>query len=197
MTANSSQKRPGWLARRKRSQKLREKESAGRWTGRRGAQRIELIKGLPYDSCVSVADTLPLMKGAREATERLRQMDSILVGVSGGFSILANRVKRKLKLDHIFSNELVFHNDRLIGYGVLVNSNKTMILDTALGDLLQRDKIVAVVDGANDLDLFNIADLRIAFNAQNVVKKRADVVIEEKDLARVVQVIESNAVLRT
>ena len=161
------------------------------------AQRIELIKGLPYDSCVSVADTLPLMKGAREATERLRQMDSILVGVSGGFSILANRVKRELKLDHIFSNELVFHNDRLIGYGVLVNSNKTMILDTALGDLLQRDKIVAVVDGANDLDLFNIADLRIAFNAQNVVKKRADVVIEEKDLARVVQVIESNAVLRT
>lgn len=156
------------------------------------AQRIELIKGLSYDSCISVANKLRLMKGAKEATDRLRRRGTILIGVSGGFTILADRVKKELNLDHIFSNELVFHDGKLIGYGVLVNSNKTIILDTAFGELLGREKIVAVVDGANDLDLFNIADLRIAFNAQDVVKKRADVVVEGKDLTKVIEAIESN-----
>jgi phosphoserine phosphatase len=72
-------------------------------------------------------------------------MGAILVGVSGGFSILTSRVKSQLGLDHVFSNELVFHSNRLIGYGLLVNSNKTQILKTAFDDLLEREPKVAVV----------------------------------------------------
>jgi len=43
-----------------------------------------------------------------------------------------------------------------------------------------------VVDGANDLELFNIADLKVAFNAQPLVRKRADLSIEEKDLRLII-----------
>src|SRR5207253_10903590 len=77
---------------------------------------------------------------------------------------------------------LVFHDKKLIGYGLLVNANKTQIITTAFGSMLDTRKKVAVVDGANDLELFNIADLKVAFNAQRVVVDRADISITKKDL---------------
>lgn len=152
-------------------------------------ERIRLLRGLSYEDCKRVADSLPFMEGAKQMVKDLKEMGAILVGVSGGFTILTSRVKAELGLDHVFSNELVFHDNRLIGYGLLVNTNKTQILRTAFGEILEREFKVAVVDGANDLDLFNIADLKIAFNAQPIVKERADVVVEKKDLREVSKVI--------
>ncbi len=154
-------------------------------------RRLNLLRGLSYSECKKIADSLPLMEGAKLMVDELRQMGAILVGVSGGFSILTSKVKSQLGLDHVFSNELVFHEDKLIGYGLLVNSNKTQILRTAFGDLLNQEFKVAVVDGANDLELFKIADLKIAFNAQPIVKERADVVIDKKDLREVSRTIRS------
>ena len=132
------------------------------------------------------------MKGAEEMARKLKEMSALRVGVSGGFSLLTNRVKAELDLDHVFSNELVFHDGRLIGYGLLVSSNKAQILSTAFGDLLKDDKKAAVVDGANDLDLFNLVDLKIAFNAQDIVKRRADIVVDEKDLSEIPKVVAEN-----
>lgn len=149
-------------------------------------QRMELLKGVDYGQCVAVANRLPLMKGAREMATELKKMGCIMVGVSGGFSLLTNRVKEELGLDHVFSNQLVFHDRKLIGYGLLVNANKTQIITTAFGGMLDSSKKVAVVDGANDLELFNIADLKVAFNAQPLVRKRADLSIEEKDLRLII-----------
>ncbi len=152
-------------------------------------QRMELLRGVTYEQCVAVAKKLPLMKGAREMAEELKGIGCVMVGVSGGFSLLTNRVKEELGLDHVFSNELVFHDRRLIGYGLLVNANKTQIMTTAFGSMLDTSKKVAVVDGANDLELFNIADLKVAFNAQDVVRKRADVSIPERDLRLVTALV--------
>jgi phosphoserine phosphatase len=146
------------------------------------AHRIDLVKGVTHQQCMRVANSLPIMKGAIEATERLKKMGCLMVGVSGGFSLLTNRVKSELGLDHVFSNELVFHDGRLVGYGLLVSSNKAQILRTAFGDMFGGMRKMAVVDGANDVDLFDLVDLRIAFNAQDVVKKRADVKLEARDL---------------
>ena len=155
-------------------------------------QRIELVKGVTYEQCLSVANSLPLMKGAVEMSKRLRELDCVTVGISGGFSLLARRVKDALGLDHVFSNDLVFHDGRLIGYGLLVNANKAQMLNTAFGNMFDGSKKVAVVDGANDLDLFVLADLKIAFNAQKVVRDRADVRIGDKDLSVLPKIIETH-----
>jgi phosphoserine phosphatase len=151
--------------------------------------RMGLLRGISYEDCFHVANSIPLMKGAREMTRELRRAGFLVVGVSGGFSLLAERVKSELGLDHIFSNQLVFHEGRLIGYGLLVNANKAQILGTAFGEMLASSRKAAVVDGANDLDLFGLADLKIAFNAQPVVKSRADIVIDTKDLSLVAEAV--------
>jgi len=155
------------------------------------AKRIELVRGVTHQQCMRVANSLPMMKGAVEMAEDLKKMGCLTVGVSGGFSLLTNRVKSELGLDHVFSNELVFHDGRLVGYGLLVNANKAQILRTAFGDMFQGMRKMAVVDGANDIDLFDLADLRVAFNAQQVVRKKADEQVNVKDLRVIVEIAKS------
>jgi len=157
------------------------------------AKRIELVKGVSHSQCMRVANALPMMKGAIEATEALRELGCIMVGISGGFSLLTNRVKSELGLDHVFSNELVFHDGRLVGYGLLVSANKAQILKTAFGDMFSGMRKMAVVDGANDVDLFDLVDVRVAFNAQEVVRKRADVQVNVKDLRGIIDLVKRKA----
>jgi len=180
----------------KEVQEITDKGIAGSINWEQGLrQRMNLVKGVSFSQCVEASNKLPFMKGAVEMAEELRKLECIMIGVSGGFSLLGNRVRAALGFDHVFSNELVFHDGRLIGYGLLVNANKRQILDTAFGDMLKGTKKVAVVDGANDLDLFDLVDLKIAFNAQKVVRERADILIEEKNLGRVVKAIGSDSSL--
>lgn len=155
------------------------------------AQRIDIVKGVTHQQCMRTANSLPMMKGAVEMAESLKRMGCLMVGVSGGFSLLTNRVKSELGLDHVFSNELVFHDGRLVGYGLLVNANKAQILRTAFGDMFQGMRKMAVVDGANDIDLFDLADIRVAFNAQQIVRKKADEQVNAKDLRVIVDLAEA------
>jgi phosphoserine phosphatase len=155
------------------------------------AKRIEIVKGVTHQQCMRVANSLPIMKGAVETAEALKKMGCLMVGVSGGFSLLTNRVKSELGLDHVFSNELVFHDGRLVGYGLLVNANKAQILKTAFGDMFDGMRKMAVVDGANDMDLFDFVDMKVAFNAQEIVRKRADAKVDAKNLRPIIDFAKS------
>lgn len=155
-------------------------------------RRIELLKGLKYEDCERVARSLPLMRGAKELFRELRRLGFNTMAVSGGPSILVNRVKEELGLDYALSNELTFKGGRLNGVEIRVTSNKVDALREQIRKLGWGGKrIVAIVDGANDLKLFEIAALRIAFNAQPIVRERADIVMDEKDLTKLVPIFEN------
>jgi phosphoserine phosphatase len=152
--------------------------------------RIQELRGLSYSDCVSVSNSLRLMPGAKEACETLREMGFMLASVSGGFTLLAERVQKEVGLDYFFANELVFVGDRLDSVVVRVNSNKANSIQGLVRALKEpREEIVAVVDGANDLTLFELAGLKIAFCAQPVVESRADVVIRKKDLRLIIPAV--------
>ena len=153
-------------------------------------KRIELLKGAPQELCMNVAKSLPIMKGAHELFRFLRKNGFRTIGVSGGPSILVDRVKEDLGLDYALSNELVFKNGKLEGALLKVTSNKVESLENLIQELGMKGKRISVVDGANDVKLFEISDLRIAFNAQNYVKERADVSVDKKDLSELIPVIE-------
>ena len=48
---------------------------------------------------------------------------------------------------------------------------------------------VAVGDGANDIKLFDICNLGIAYRAQDLVKDLATTTLEEKDLTKIIPII--------
>ena len=156
-------------------------------------QRVELLKGLDYKTCKDVADSMPIMTGAKELCSALKNAGWKLMAVSGGFTIITDRLKTELGIDHIFTNELVFNDEKLDDVVVNVNADKSK---SAISKITEWDEkkenITVVVDGANDVKLFDISDLGIAFRAQDLVKDLATVTLDDKDLTKVIPIINNH-----
>ena len=156
-------------------------------------QRVELLKGLDYKTCKDVADSMPIMTGAKELCSALKNAGWKLMAVSGGFTIITDRLKTELDIDHIFTNELVFNDEKLADVVVNVNADKSK---SAISKITEWDEkkenITVVVDGANDVKLFDISDLGIAFRAQDLVKDLATVTLDDKDLTKIIPIINNH-----
>jgi len=86
--------------------------------------RVDMLRGLDLKTCKEVADSLPIMTGAKEACRALKEAGWKLMAVSGGFSIMTDRLKEELGLDYVFSNKLKFINGKLDGVEIIVDSDK-------------------------------------------------------------------------
>lgn len=156
-------------------------------------QRVELLKGLDYKTCKDVADSMPIMTGARELCSALKNAGWKLMAVSGGFTIITDRLKTELGIDHIFTNELVFNDEKLDDVVVNVNADKSKSAISKITEWNEKkENITVVVDGANDVKLFDISDLGIAFRAQDLVKDLATVTLDEKDLTKIIPIINNH-----
>jgi len=153
-------------------------------------KRIEILRGISFSTCKEVADSLKIMIGAKEACRALKSAGWKLMAISGGFSIMTDRLKDELALDYVFSNELIFKNGKLEGVKINIDSDKSKSAMIKIKEWKEEKKDIAcVVDGANDVKLFDICGLGVAFRAQDVVKDLATVTIEEKDLSKLIGVI--------
>jgi len=152
--------------------------------------RIEALKGLDYETCQSIADDLPIMTGAKEVCRVLKAAGWKLMAVSGGFTIMTSRLQKELGLDYIFANELLFKNGKLDGVKISVDSNKAKSAKIKIAEWKEdKENITCVVDGANDIKLFDVCELGIAFRAQDLVKDLATTTLEEKDLSKILDII--------
>ena len=156
-------------------------------------QRVELLRGMNYDTCIQVANSLPIMIGAREACRTLKDAGWKLMAVSGGFTIITDRLKKELCLDFVYSNELVFKDGKLDDVIVNVDSDKAKSAIIKIREWDEKkENITTVVDGANDVKLFDISGFGIAFRAQDLVKDLATVTLDEKDLSKIIGLINSH-----
>ena len=152
--------------------------------------RVSLLKGLSIETCQEVADELSIMNGAKEACKSLKNAGWKIMAVSGGFTIMTDRLKTELGLDFIFSNELIFKDGLLEDVKINVDSDKAKSARIKIEEWGQKkEEIVVIVDGANDLKLFDICGLGIAFRAQDVVKDLATETLEEKNLSKILPII--------
>ena len=148
-------------------------------------KRINLLRGIDYQTCKEVSDSLKIMTGAKEACRALKAAGWKIMAVSGGFTIMTDRLKEELDLDYVFSNELLFKDGKLDGVTIEVDSDKAKSAIIKINEWKEKkENIVVVVDGANDIKLFNICGLGVAFRAQDMVKELATVTLEEKDLSK-------------
>ena len=153
-------------------------------------KRVELLKGLDFETCKEVADSLPIMTGAKRACKTLKDAGWKIMAVSGGFTIMTDRLKNELNLDHVYTNELLFKDGKLNGVTINVDSDKSKSAKIKIEEWnIPKDEIVVIVDGANDIKLFDISNLGIAFRAQDMVKDLATVSLEEKDLTKIIPII--------
>jgi phosphoserine phosphatase len=156
-------------------------------------RRIELLRGINYETCKEVSDSLKIMTGAKEACRALKAAGWKLMAISGGFTIMTDKLKEELDLDYIFSNKLLFKDGKLDGVTIDVDSDKSKSALVKIKEWKEDKKnIVVVVDGANDIKLFDICGLGVAFRAQDIVKELANVTLEEKDLSKLIGLINAH-----
>ena len=122
----------------------------------------------------------------KKKIKELKNKNYKCVCFSGGFKNATLIFVEKLKLDGEFSN--IFHTKNNIltgkvgGEMMFSDSKGNMLL--ALQKLLNisyNDTLV-VGDGANDLSMFKYAKNRVAFCSKEILKKEANIIINEKDL---------------
>lgn len=135
-------------------------------------------------------DGAPLMAGAAETMAELRHRGFKTVIVSAGIDLLSERVAEELQMDLQFANGLCTdHEDRLSGEGVfrvrLMEKGKT-VTEAARTLGVGPNDVVSIGNSRYDVSMFMHSALGIAFCPEDDhVKTMADVVVNEKDLRRV------------
>jgi phosphoserine phosphatase len=154
-------------------------------------KRVHALRGIDYGKAKELAENLPLMPGAKELCAALKKAGWKMIAVSGGFTIITDRLKKDLGIDKIFSNELVFKNGKLEDVVLNVTSDKAAAIEPTVKDLgIRKEDIVVVVDGANDLKLFRLAGYTVGFCPVEIVKEKADDTIEVRDLSLLLHLLE-------
>jgi phosphoserine phosphatase len=154
-------------------------------------KRVNALRGIPYEDALSIGENLEIMPGAKVLCNALRNAGWKMIAVSGGFTIITNRLKKELLLDKIYSNELVFKDGKLDEVIISVTSDKSKAVNEIIREWgIMKEDIVVVVDGANDLKLFEIAGFTVGFCPVDVVKARADAIIEIRDLTLLLNLLE-------
>ena len=155
-------------------------------------KRVGLLKGVATDDIRTLANEMPLMKGAKETVSTLKENGFEVAIISGSFDIIADTIKGKLDVDNIFTNSLVEEDGILTGEvtGPLVSGSKLDVLSKLIVEKgYTLDECVAVGDGANDISMIESAKYGIAFNAKPALKENADIIVETRDLTDVLNVI--------
>ena len=150
--------------------------------------RVKLLEGTSIEDVEKVADELPLMPGACKTVNCLKDKGVDVAIISGSFDVVADKVSDKLGVDTVYTNSFTVEDGKLTGEvtGPLVSGTKLEVLKDHVEEAgITLDEVVAVGDGANDISMIESAGCGIAFNAKDSVKEIADVVVEEKDLCKV------------
>jgi phosphoserine phosphatase len=144
-------------------------------------ERVKLLAGVDTAAFDSVYDAIVLTPGARTLVRSLRRLGYRFALVSGGFSQITDRLAADLGIDFARANELEVADGRLTGriVGPVVDrAGKARALREFAAELgLSEASVIAIGDGANDLDMLNAAGLGIAYNAKPVVQDAADTAV--------------------
>ena len=154
--------------------------------------RVQLLEGTSIEDIQKVASELPLMPGACDTINGLKENDIDVAIISGSFDVVADEIKEKLGVDAVYTNSFTVEDGKLTGEvtGPLVSGSKLDVLKDHVEEAgIALEDVVAVGDGANDISMIESAGCGIAFNAKDSVKEIADVVVDEKDLTKVLDEI--------
>ena len=140
--------------------------------------RVALLAGVPASALDEVYDAIQLQPGARTLVRTLRRLGYRFALVSGGFSQITDRLAEDLGIHFSRANELEIVDGVLTGriVGAVVDrAGKASALREFAAEIgVEHEAVIAIGDGANDLDMLNAAGLGIAYNAKPLVRDAAD-----------------------
>lgn len=151
------------------------------------AERVGLLAGLDESVVAEVLATrITPAPGGRELVATMRANGGYAALVSGGFTSFTGPVARMLGFDEHRANTLLADAGVLTGHvalPVLGREAKVEALrEIAAARGLTPQDVIAVGDGANDLDMLHLAGSGVALHAKPAVAAQADIRINHGDL---------------
>jgi len=155
------------------------------------SKRVSLLEGLPESVFDEVISEISFSEGFDELFSFLRRNGFLVGAVSGGFHNVLDKLFAQLQLDFLKANVLEVVDGRLTGKITAAPVDR-MAKARALREFASLHKIelentVAVGDGANDLDMIEIAGLGVSYMGKEILRQKADLHLEKAGLNALIQ----------
>lgn len=167
-----------------------ERKGAGPW----GLEQLtELYRGFFEEELFKIAKRYcweNLMPGAQDLMAEIRKKNTISGVISSNPQFLLYALRSCLMLDFACGTCLEFQNGKATGKMTRrVDRNvKAEILQAKMQELgLAKEEVIVVGDSLTDIPMAENAGQFFAFNADEQTKKRANIVINKKDLREVIK----------
>ena len=151
-------------------------------------ERVSKLKGLSVDALQRCYDQrVALNPGAETLVKTMAMHGARCVLVSGGFTFFTSRVAAAAGFHGHFANTLLDDGNTLTGevaQPILGRQAKLAALQQeAAACKASTQEVLAIGDGANDLDMIKAAGLGVAYRAKPIVAEKAGAQIEHTSLA--------------
>ena len=155
------------------------------------SKRVSLLEGLPESVFDEVISEISFAEGFDELFSYLRKNGFLVGAVSGGFHNVLDKLFARLQLDFLKANVLEVVDGRLTGKITAAPVDR-MAKARALREFAALHKVelentVAVGDGANDLDMIEIAGLGVSYMGKEILRQKADLHLEKAGLNALIQ----------
>jgi len=150
-------------------------------------KRVALMKGMKQEVLDRVyRDRISLMPGGRTLVQTMRHHGAYCILVSGGFTYFTKKISARLGFHDHQANSLVFKDGKLteeVQDPILGRTAKLTILKTLCKDKeLTPFDVIAVGDGANDIEMIEAAGLGVAYHGADRLKECANAWVDYGDL---------------
>ena len=139
--------------------------------------RVAALKGVPATTFQDVLARIELTPGVLTLIRTVQRLGGRVAAISGGFIQVVRPLADRLGLDYAFANTLAVVDGKLTGEleGPIVDRARKadLVESIALAERIALDQVVAIGDGANDLDMLARAGLGVAFHAKPAVQAQA------------------------
>jgi len=156
------------------------------------AKEVALLKGKSLSEVKKKVLPPPYVPGVQEVCKELKEMGLKIGVLTSGLAFVANIVKKDLDLDFCICNEVIIQDDHFTGEGKLIVDlwKKDIMLKKLCDELgIGTHQTIVVGDHFNDLPMFKIAGVSVAFNPKiDEVKNSAKYVIYDfKELIEIIK----------
>jgi phosphoserine phosphatase len=134
-------------------------------------KRVQLLKGVNICSFEKIVnEKIKFQPHVNEWLNYAKSHNLVTVVVSGGFTYFVNYVKKSLSMDYAFSNTFEVLNNELTGnlVGEIINADKKAELTVKIANQygIKKNQIIAIGDGANDINMFQESGLSISMHGK-------------------------------
>lgn len=145
--------------------------------------RMKLFAGLHVEELKNVAELLTPSPGAVNLIHFCKENQISLAIISGGFLEVINSFSLRPNFEFVHANSLKVLDGKLTGeiddFSITRSGKAVALSEIATRMKINRENILAIGDGANDLEMLESAGMSVSFKGHEILDSIVDLKIEE------------------